>query len=104
MNRATFASTEEEEDKILTKENSLSNYGKMSGVYSQLTGNIANILYLTSLFIISSVLLSFSKICPRSLGLILQAQPAPELYDVNFILVTIFYLKISIIIIPKYIK
>ena len=46
LNRATVVFAEE--DKILTKENSLSNYGKMSGVYSQLIGNIANILYLTS--------------------------------------------------------
>lgn len=52
INRATvsFNSSEfvEEEDRIVTKENSLINYGKMDGVYSQLTGNIANLLFLTT--------------------------------------------------------
>jgi hypothetical protein len=45
LNRATVSSVN---DEVLTKENSLKNYGKMSGLYSQLTGNIANILYLNS--------------------------------------------------------
>lgn len=45
LNRAVVSF---ENDEILTKENSLKNYGKMSGVYSQFSGNIANILYLTS--------------------------------------------------------
>ena len=38
-------------------------------------------------------LFNFSKILPRSLGFILQAQPAPELYDVNFILFILIKFK-----------
>jgi hypothetical protein len=50
INRATvaFDTTETGSDEISTKENSLKNYGEMNGVYSQLTGNIANLLYLST--------------------------------------------------------
>ncbi|MAJ43954.1 MAG: hypothetical protein CMF96_04300 [Candidatus Marinimicrobia bacterium] len=49
LNRAV-ASLEGNENEILTKENSLRNYGKMKGIYIQLTGNILNLFNLTTSF------------------------------------------------------
>ena len=45
LNRA-IVSFSENGDEIITKEHSLKNYGKMNGIYSELTGNIANLIYL----------------------------------------------------------